>query len=123
MKVVRVESAKFTATFQTDGIVREADAPIRFMIGWHDAKVRAVIKKNHWRAVIIAGAGLEDFRKLEISEESRKAPDYQPQIFLCAVCGVEACFGYGVDLRHGRVGKWYCSAHRESSHAKEINRL
>jgi hypothetical protein len=30
----------------------------------------------------------------------------------CTVCGQSAPFGYGVSLRHGREGEWYCAAHR-----------
>jgi hypothetical protein len=27
-------------------------------------------------------------------------------------CGRWGAFGYGVDLRKGRLGQWYCAAHR-----------
>lgn len=31
----------------------------------------------------------------------------------CAICGQgPADFGIGVDLRHGKLGMWYCLAHR-----------
>jgi len=30
----------------------------------------------------------------------------------CEVCGAGASFGYGVDYRAGKPGKWYCGAHR-----------
>jgi hypothetical protein len=30
----------------------------------------------------------------------------------CMECGRLAPFGYGVRLRHGQLGQWYCAAHR-----------
>jgi hypothetical protein len=30
----------------------------------------------------------------------------------CAICGVDASFGYGVSLRLGILGEWYCREHR-----------
>jgi len=112
MKTVRVESRRFTATFRSDGIIREAEKPLTFMIGWPDDKVRAVIKKNKWRAIVTAGADVEDVRRLEPEPERRKDADYQPMVFRCEVCGKEACFGYGVALLKDRIGTWYCRAHK-----------
>jgi len=115
MRTVRVESRHFTAMFQTDGAVCSAEAPLSFMLGWSDAKVRGVVKKNRWRATIVAGATADDVRRVldvESSEPVRKDSDYQPLVFTCLVCGREACFGYGVALREGKIGTWYCTAHR-----------
>jgi hypothetical protein len=30
----------------------------------------------------------------------------------CAECGAWGAFGYGVNLRAGRLGRWYCATHR-----------
>lgn len=30
----------------------------------------------------------------------------------CAECGAWGAFGYGVNRRAGRQGRWYCAAHR-----------
>ena len=110
MRIVRVESRKFVATFKSDGVVREADAQLAFMLGWPDAKVRAVVKRNKWRAVVVSEPDLE--RSSEQVEQPRRSADYQPLVFRCAVCGAEACFGYGVALIRDVVGTWYCRAHR-----------
>jgi hypothetical protein len=32
-------------------------------------------------------------------------------------CGAEASFGYGVDLRYGKLGQWYCAEHRPKHEA------
>jgi hypothetical protein len=33
-------------------------------------------------------------------------------IHRCCKCGEEASFGYGVSLRRGRLGTWYCAKHQ-----------
>ena len=30
----------------------------------------------------------------------------------CAVCGADAPYGFGVALRKGQLGMWYCRKHR-----------
>jgi hypothetical protein len=33
-------------------------------------------------------------------------------LHFCAQCGAWGAFGYGVSLRSGRLGRWYCAEHR-----------
>jgi hypothetical protein len=33
-------------------------------------------------------------------------------LHFCVECGAYGAFGYGVNLRAGRLGRWYCAAHR-----------
>ena len=33
-------------------------------------------------------------------------------LHFCAECGAWGAFGYGVNLRASRLGRWYCAAHR-----------
>lgn len=33
-------------------------------------------------------------------------------LHFCAECGAWGAFGYGVNLRVGRPGRWYCAKHR-----------
>lgn len=33
-------------------------------------------------------------------------------LHFCGKCGAYGAFGYGVSLRNGRQGRWYCGAHR-----------
>lgn len=48
----------------------------------------------------------------------KSAPDDGPvktPIFWhpCSVCGkVDAPFGYGVSLKHNKLGTWYCAEHK-----------
>jgi hypothetical protein len=34
--------------------------------------------------------------------------------FACMICGRPAHFGFDVKLRAGRLGRWSCSAHRDT---------
>jgi hypothetical protein len=38
--------------------------------------------------------------------------DGGPFLHFCCQCGRFAAFGYGVRLRAGRLGRWYCGEHR-----------
>ena len=33
-------------------------------------------------------------------------------LHFCVECGAFGAFGYGVNLRAGRLGRWYCAEHR-----------
>jgi len=37
-------------------------------------------------------------------------------LHFCAECGAWGAYGYGVTLRAGRLGRWYCAAHRPRTH-------
>jgi hypothetical protein len=38
--------------------------------------------------------------------------------YCCMVCGQPARFGFDVHLRLGRVGHWFCAAHRPQAEAR-----
>jgi hypothetical protein len=33
-------------------------------------------------------------------------------LHFCCVCGAWGSYGFGVNLRSGRLGRWFCAAHR-----------
>ena len=33
-------------------------------------------------------------------------------LHFCSVCGAWGSYGFGVNLRGGRMGRWFCAAHR-----------
>ena len=35
-----------------------------------------------------------------------------PPIYRCETCGAYASHGYGVNLRAGKTGRWYCNTHK-----------
>jgi hypothetical protein len=39
-------------------------------------------------------------------------------LHFCIECGRFGAFGFGVSLRTGRSGTWYCSEHRPRGHAR-----
>ena len=41
-------------------------------------------------------------------------------IHRCCECGEEALFGYGVSLRRGRLGTWYCTKHKPQTMAADL---
>jgi hypothetical protein len=42
----------------------------------------------------------------------RELPDNGALLHFCCRCGRFGAFGYGVHLRAGRLGTWYCGEHR-----------
>ena len=103
-----MQAKRFSATFVSDGIVRSAEAPLGFILGWPDDRVRAVVRKNKWTATVIA----QTAEPSPDDERVIKDPEYQPIVFRCAICGAYACYGYGVNLRADRIGTWYCPQHK-----------
>lgn len=39
-------------------------------------------------------------------------------LHFCTECGSWGAFGYGVSRRAGRLGRWYCAAHRPQGAAQ-----
>jgi len=40
-------------------------------------------------------------------------------LHFCTVCGRFGAFGYGVHLGSGKLGHWYCAAHRPHNPSAE----
>jgi hypothetical protein len=40
-------------------------------------------------------------------------------LHFCTECGAWGSFGYGVSLRAGQLGRWYCAAHRPQEGVRE----
>ena len=47
-------------------------------------------------------------RSLAIDVRAQSGPDH-----VCAVCGADCGFGFGVSMRFGRAGRWSCLEHRD----------
>jgi hypothetical protein len=39
-------------------------------------------------------------------------------LHFCSVCGAWGSYGFGVNLRKGRMGRWFCAAHRPQGTAR-----
>lgn len=61
----------------------------------------------------MAAKGLK-FKTLQAPQASRFAPDREPDTKTCAYpgCRAPAHFGFGVRLRYGQEGTWYCGRHQ-----------
>jgi hypothetical protein len=44
-------------------------------------------------------------------------------LHFCAECGAWGAFGYGVNLRAGQLGHWYCGAHRPQGTAHKESKV
>jgi hypothetical protein len=93
------------ALFDPDDIMREVRAKAGLP---HPANVAKLLKSDP-----------EDRLKLMLVDKFASSETLpRPSIIMsfsghrCAACGQPARFGYGVRLRQGREGLWFCGAHR-----------
>lgn len=107
IRTARITTPTWSAQFQSDGTVISADPKLAFMIGWPDGKVRAVVKKNGWKATVIASSEAAD---------AQRGREGEVVTHDCSVCGARAPFGYGVSLIKDKIGIWYCRHHRPEQH-------
>ena len=72
-----------------------------------------IVAPSAWfRRAASPGIGEQSFN--EPCARRRDQAEYRDGVFLhfCAECGAWGAYGYGVNLRAGRLGRWYCAAHR-----------
>jgi hypothetical protein len=50
--------------------------------------------------------------KAEILAAVRDEGKNEPDEYFCEECGAQASFGYGVSIKNGRRGRWFCGPHR-----------
>jgi hypothetical protein len=107
-----------------DDLVLEADAPpppaVIDLLSRHKAEIVSLLRLGN------DGSSAEDRQvlfdeRVAIAEfdsrggARRGQVDERPDgLFLhfCEECGAWGAFGYGVSLRTGKLGRWYCAAHR-----------
>lgn len=121
MRVVRIVSAKFTAAFvssgsgERDGRVTATHPAVKFLLGMSDAKARAVIRRNGWKACITKDKAIAETCTLALTEAPMPAPF--PEHF--CHCGKVGSFGFGVSLLKGTEGAWFCREHSPFFFAQE----
>jgi hypothetical protein len=54
----------------------------------------------------------DDERGFLSTWQAQETPNGVPFLHYCEVCGAWGAFGYGVKLRVGRLGRWFCFQHR-----------
>lgn len=129
MKLIRIDAPKFTAGMEIGLVVNRTSPVLKFMLGWSEAKVKAIVKKNKWRASQLTNRFSDEAIRIEkdlteklLSEELPEVASYTPHSYakdkeerigdhFCH-CGKAARFGYGVRILQGIDGEWFCGLHR-----------
>ena len=100
--------------------------PVVKLLAEHKAEVLAALANTANNAELLVPSlqferviqSIEDEPGLELPCAARRVRVQELEgVFLhfCAECGVYGAFGYGVNLRAGQLGRWYCAAHRPGS--------
>jgi hypothetical protein len=88
------------------------------LVTWHKAEVLALLASCAHLSVPIAAdeTSTQSAAAALGSDQPCVAPvgrvHDNPWTHLCAMCGRFGPFGYGVRVRDGQLGRWYCAAHR-----------
>jgi len=64
------------------------------------------------RAIPAADRGEPGLERPCVARRGRVQELDRAFLHFCVECGAYGAFGYGVNLRAGRLGQWYCAAHR-----------
>jgi hypothetical protein len=106
------------------GRIREAKAELLVMLATRPAdRLRAekggaapeaeLVAPSAWFQRIASPAIGEPSLDEPCAERRGRVEERDGQfLHFCVTCGAWGAFGYGVSLRAGRLGRWYCAAHR-----------
>ncbi len=98
--------------------------PVVKLLAEHKAEVlAALVKTTHdaellspspWFKRIIPPAEGEPSLEMPCASRRGRVQELEGAMVLhfCAECGAWGAFGYAVNLRAGRPGRWYCAEHR-----------
>jgi hypothetical protein len=77
----------------------------------HDAEL---LKPAPWFKRVITPVEGEPSLQMPCASRRGRVQKLEGAVVLhyCVECGAWGSFGYGVNLRAGRLGRWYCAAHR-----------
>ena len=120
--ILRAGSTAIPATLVNR--VRAAKADLIAMLALR--KDRGLVRDEHEHAssaaIIAPGKWAERIVLLASSEPKFSEPwpprrgriEWQRDMLLhfCSVCGAWGSYGFGVNLRAGRMGRWFCAVHR-----------
>ena len=78
-----------------------------------DATGAAIIAPGKWVERIAVPASSEPgFSEPWPPRRGRIESQGNTLLHFCCVCGAWGSYGFGVNLRGGRMGRWFCAAHR-----------
>jgi hypothetical protein len=100
--------------------VRRAKAELLAALATDDVKkdpgtlVANLVAPPDWFQRIASPVGGEPNFDQPCAERRGRIEELPGRVFLhfCIECGRWGAFGYGVNLRAGRLGEWYCATHR-----------
>ncbi len=73
----------------------------------------AVVAPGKWvERIAPPASGEPGFSEPWLARCGRTETDGTTLLHFCCVCGAWGSYGFGVDMRHGRMGRWFCTAHR-----------
>jgi hypothetical protein len=74
----------------------------------------ALLEPSPWFTRVIPPAQGEPGLEMPCASRRGHVQELLDGLFLhfCAECGAWGAFGYGVNMRAGQLGRWYCAAHR-----------
>jgi hypothetical protein len=125
IKVAR--DAGIELTIDRDDLVLEAPAPppatVLDLLSRHKAEVLALLAATARGNKLLAPTPLSERGEqpaegepgLEQRWAARRGRIQELEgafLHFCVECGAFGAFGYGVSLRAGRLGRWYCAEHR-----------
>jgi hypothetical protein len=79
------------------------------------ARAKPLAPSRWFERVIPSGAGEPGLDQPCAARRGRVQVLDGAFLHFCCRCGRFAAFGYGVRLRAGQLGRWYCGAHRPSA--------
>ena len=100
---IRRAKAELLATLATDDVKKELVA----------LEATLVAPPDWFRSIASPAEGEPGFDQ-PCAERRGRIEELPGRVFLhfCIECGRWGVFGYGVNLRAGRLGGWYCATHR-----------
>jgi hypothetical protein len=95
---------KFASVFSKTGLIVEAKAGPLAKVVWQGGE----------DSDIVSDLGGRDL----FSEGQRQLIRRATLLHFCSVCGACGSYGFGVNVRAGRLGRWCCAAHRPGAHRR-----
>jgi hypothetical protein len=77
-----------------------------------DARLNEGPSSFRFEPAIPAAAGEAGLEQPCVNRRGRVQELDRAFLHFCVECGAYGAFGYGVNLRGGHLGRWYCGKHR-----------
>jgi hypothetical protein len=109
---IREAKAELLAMLAPDSVATDMFHPEEERVG---PEAELVASSGRVQRVALPAEGEPDFNKRCVMRRGRVEQRDGVLLHFCTECGRWGGFGCGVDLRAGRLGRWYCAEHRPQS--------